>query len=164
MHPYLEPLLGTSEPSGSFTWNWLRTLKPDSLLGTLTWSYVEEWNLHLELLLETLEPSETYLEPQNLLELSFGTLIWNLPTSWNLYAEPLVGTLEPSETLPLLGIPSGTFTWNSYLKARNLLNLYLEPVFGTLKPSKTFTWNPHLEPRNLLVRPQNFELLVISPC
>ena len=129
---YLEPLIGTLEPSGSFTWNLPRTLKPEPFCGTmepslrtLTWnSDLEPWNL----VKPPHETSETYLEP------------------WN-FLEPLLGTLEPF----------GTFTWNPYTEPRatftwNLRtswNFYLElwnlfdPLLGTL------TWNPYLEPRNL---------------
>ena len=144
---YLEPLLGTSEPSGTlYDWNpYLEPRNlPEPLLGTL--------------ILGTSEPSEPllnpYLEPRNLPEPLLGTLTWNLGTCRNLYLEPLLGTSEPA----------GTFTWNPYLEPRNLpepllgtltwnlgtcRNLYLEPLLGTSEPAGTFTWNPYLEPRNL---------------
>ena len=111
--PYLEPLLGTSEPAGTFTWNpytWnLGTF--GTLLGTLTWNLGTCRNLYLEPLLGTSEPAGTftwnpYLEPLSPPEL---------------YLEPLLGTSEPA----------GTFTWNPYLEPRNLP----EPLLGTL------TWN-----------------------
>ena len=133
---WLEPLLGTSEPAGTFTWNpyiWnLGTF--GTLLGTLTWNLGTCRNLYLEPL---------YLEPRNLRNLT-----------WNPYLEPLLGTSEPART----------FTWNPYSEPRNLpepllgtltwnlgarRNLYLEPLFGTSEPAGTFTWNPYLEPRNL---------------
>ena len=95
-----EPSLGTSEPSlgtfGTFTPNLrlepslgpLWTLDTDGTLtsepsfawnlGTLTWKL---WNLHLESLLGTSEPSHGTLEPS---EPSLGTFTWNLGTlTWN---------------------------------------------------------------------------------
>ena len=86
--PYLEPLLGTSEPAGTFTWN----------------PYSEPRNLPEPLLiLGTSEPAGTftwnpYLEPRNLPEPLLGTLTWNLGTCRNLYLEPLLGTSEPART------------------------------------------------------------------
>ena len=68
-HLYLEPLLGTSEPS----------------LGTLS---------RLEPSLKIF-----YLEPWNLLDPWLGTLTWNLGTFRNLYLEPSLGTSEPRGTL-----------------------------------------------------------------
>ena len=146
---YLEPLLGTSEPSGTlYDWN----------------PYLEPRNLPEPLYLEPL-----YLEPRNLRNLTWNPYLEprNLP-------EPLLGTLilgtsEPSEPYlePFLGTsePAGTFTWNPYSEPRNLpepllgtltwnlgarRNLYLEPLLGTSEPAGTFTWNnPYLEPRNL---------------
>ena len=60
--PYLEPLLGTSEPAGTFTWNpytWnLGTFR--TLLGTLTWNLGTCRNLYLEPLLGTSEPAGTF--------------------------------------------------------------------------------------------------------
>ena len=115
--PYLEPLLGTSEPAGTFTWNpytWnLGTF--GTLLGTLTWNLGTCRNLYLEPLLGTSEPAGTftwnpYLEPRSPPEPLLGTLTWNLGTCRNLYLEPLLGTSEPA----------GTFTWNPYLEPRNL--------------------------------------------
>ena len=160
---YLEPLLGTSEPSGTL-YDWNPYLEPrnlpepllgtlnawnlgtfGTLLGTLTWNLGTCRNLYLEPL---------YLEPRNLPEPLLGTLTWNLGARRNLYLEPLLGTSEPA----------GTFTWNPYLEPRSppepLLgtltwnlgtcrNLYLEPLLGTSEPAGTFTWNPYLEPRNL---------------
>ena len=89
---YLEPLLGTLEPSRTFTWNpSLKTRNlPEPLLGTLAWNLGTFQNLYLEpFLLENSEPSRTfawypYLEPRNLPEPLLGTLIWNLGTSQNL--------------------------------------------------------------------------------
>ena len=114
---WLEPLLGTSEPAGTFTWNpytWnLGTF--GTLLGTLTWNLGTCRNLYLEPLY--LEPRNLrnltwnpYLEPRNLPEPLLGTLTRNLGTCRNLYLEPLLGTSEPA----------GTFTWNPYLEPRNL--------------------------------------------
>ena len=89
--PYLEPLLGTSEPAGTFTWN------------PYTWNLGTCRNLYLEPLLGTSEPAGTftwnpYLEPRNLPEPLLGTLTWNLGTCRNLYLEPLLGTSEPART------------------------------------------------------------------
>ena len=88
---HLEPLLGTSEPAGTFTWNpYLEPRNlPEPLLGTL--------------ILGTSEPAGTftwnpYLEPRNLPEPLLGTLTWNLGTCRNLYLEPLLGTSEPART------------------------------------------------------------------
>ena len=155
---YLEPLLGTSEPSGTLydctlTWN----------LGTCRNLYLEPlytWNLGtFGTLLGTSEPAGTftwnpYSEPRNLRNLTWNPYLEprNLP-------EPLLGTL-------ILGTsePSEPYTWNPYLEPRNLpgpllgtltrnlgtcRNLYLEPLLGTSEPAGTFTWNPYLEPRNL---------------
>ena len=117
LEPYLEPLLGTSEPAGTFTWNpytWnLGTFR--TLLGTLTWNLGTCRNLYLEPLLGTSEPAGTftwnpYLEPRSPPEPLLGTLTWNLGTCRNLYLEPLLGTSESA----------GTFTWNPYLEPRNL--------------------------------------------
>ena len=120
---YLEPLIGTLEPSGSFTWNLPRTLKPNP--------FVEQWNLHFELLL--------------------GTLTWNLGTSSNLHTKPPKPTWNLGTSWNFIGTlePFGTFTWNPYTEPRatftwNLRtswNFYLElwnlldPLLGTL------TWN-----------------------
>ena len=153
---YLEPLLGTSEPSGTlYDWNpYLEPRNlPEPLLGTLilgtsepsylepyTWNLGTCRNLYLEPLY--LEPRNLrnltwnpYLEPRNLPEPLLGTLTRNLGTCRNLYLEPLLGTSEPA----------GTFTWN----LGTCRNLYLEPLLGTSEPAGTFTWNPYLEPRNL---------------
>ena len=138
---WLEPLLGTSEPAGTFTWNpytWnlgtfgtllgtLGTSEPaGTLLGTLILGTSEHSEPYLEPLLGTSEPAGTftwnpYSEPRNLPEPLLGTLTWNLGARRNLYLEPLLGTSEPA----------GTFTWNPYLEPRNLP----EPLLGTL------TWN-----------------------
>ena len=72
---YLEPLLGTSEPAGTFI--------------KLTWNLGARRNLYLEPLLGTSEPAGTftwnpYLEPRNLPEPLLGTLTWNLGTCQNL--------------------------------------------------------------------------------
>ena len=141
---WLEPLLGTSEPAGTFTWNpytwnlgtfgtlydWNPYLEPrnlpEILVGTLILGTSEPLEPYLEPLLETSEPAGTftwnpYSEPRNLPEPLLGTLTWNLGARRNLYLEPLLGTSEPA----------GTFTWNPYLESRNLP----EPLLGTL------TWN-----------------------
>ena len=103
--PYLEPLLGTSEPAGTFTWNPYSEPRnlPEPLLGTLTRNLGTCRNLYLEPLLGTSEPAGTftwnpYLEPRNLPEPLLGTLTWNLGTCRNLYLEPLLGTSEPART------------------------------------------------------------------
>ena len=158
----LYALLGTSESSGTFTWNPCsepRNLLEPFMIGTLTWNFGTCRNLYLEPL---------YLEPRNLRNLTWNPCLEprNLP-------EPLLGTLilgtsEPSEPYlePLLGTsePAGTFTWNPYSEPRNLpepllgtltwnlgarRNLYLEPLLGTSEPAGTLTWNPYLEPRHL---------------
>ena len=132
---YLEPLLGTSEPSGTlYDWNpYLEPRNlPEPLLGTL--------------ILGTSEPSEPYLEPLLGTSEPAGTFTWN-PYTWNLGTfGTLLGTSEPA----------GTFTWNPYSEPRNLpepllgtltwnlgarRNLYLEPLLGTSEPAGTFTWN-----------------------
>ena len=159
---YLEPLLGTSEPSGTlYDWNpYLEPRNlPEPLLGTLILGTSEPSEPYLEPLLGTSEPAGTFTwNPYTWNLGSFGTLLgtltWNLGTCRNLYLEPLLGTSEPA----------GTFTWNPYLEPRSppepLLgtltwnlgtcrNLYLEPLLGTSEPAGTFTWNPYLEPRNL---------------
>ena len=82
---FLEPLLGTSEPSGTFTWNcyWNPHLEH---LGTLEpWNPGTFRNLYLEPLLGT------YLEPRNLPE-PYGmtapecprTIVWLRPQSFQL--------------------------------------------------------------------------------
>ena len=93
-----------------------------------------------------------------------GTLTENLRNSWGLYLESLLGALEPSETLlknlcweprPSLGTFQNLYsyldgTYMLYLEPRNLPNLYLEPLLGTSKPSRTlYDWNSYLETRNL---------------
>ena len=159
---YLEPLLGTSEPSGTL-YDWNLNLEPrnlpEPLLGTLILGTSEPSEPYLEPLLGTSEPAGTFTwNPYSWNLGTFGTLLgtltWNLGTCRNLYLEPLLGTSEPA----------GTFTWNPYLEPRSppepLLgtltwnlgtcrNLYLEPLLGTSEPAGTFTWNPYLEPRNL---------------
>ena len=184
---WLEPLLGTSEPAGTFTWNpytWnLGTF--GTLLGTLTWNLGTCRNLYLEPLY--LEPRNLrnltwnpYLEPRNLPEPLLGTLTRNLGTCRNLYLEPLLGTSEPAGTFtwnPLLGTsePAGTFTWNPYLEPRNLpepllgtltwnlgtcRNLYLEPLLGTSEPARTWRDDCPRVPQGLVwLGPQSFQLL-----
>ena len=130
---YLEPLLGTSEPSGTL-YDWNPYLEP--LLGTCRNLYLEPLYLEPRNLL-TWNP---YLEPRNLPEPLLGTLIILEPRNlrnltWNPYLEPR------NLPEPLLG----TLSWN--LGARR--NLYLEPLLGTSEPAGTFTWNPYLEPWNL---------------
>ena len=169
---WLEPLLGTSEPAGTFTWNpytWnLGTF--GTLLGTLTWNLGTCRNLYLEPLY--LEPRNLrnltwnpYLEPRNLPEPLLGTLTRNLGTCRNLYLEPLLGTSEPT----------GTFTWNPYSEPRNLpepllgtltwnlgtcRNLYLEPLLGTSEPARTWRDDCPRVPQGLVwLGPQSFQLL-----
>ena len=151
--------IGTSESSGTFTWN--PCLEPRNLLepfmiGTLTWNFGTCRNLYLEPLY--LEPRNLrnltwnpYLEPRNLPEPLLGTLILGTSEPSEPYLEPLLGTSEPA----------GTFTWNPYSEPRNLP----EPLLGTLTWNLgarrnlylhgTLTWNLgtcrnlYLEPRNL---------------
>ena len=80
---YLEPLLGTSEPAGTFTWNpYLEPRNlPEPLLGTLTWNLGTCRNLYLEPLLGTSEPARTWRDdcprvPQG--------LVWLGPQSFQL--------------------------------------------------------------------------------
>ena len=183
---YLEPLLGTSEPSGTlYDWNpYLEPRNlPEPLLGTLILgtsepSYLEPYawnlgtcrNLYLEPLY--LEPRNLrnltwnpYLEPRNLPEPLLGTLTRNLGTCRNLYLEPLLGTSEPA----------GTFTWNPYLEPRNLpepllgtltwnlgtcRNLYLEPLLGTSERARNWGDDCPRVPQGLVwLGPQSFQLL-----
>ena len=111
----VEPLLGTSEPSGTL-YDWNPYLEPrnlpepllgtfgtfGTLLGTLTWNLGTCRNLYVEPL---------YLEPRNLRNLTWNPYLEprNLP-------EPLLGTLTRN---------LGTCR-NLYLEARR--NLYLEPL------------------------------------
>ena len=180
----LYALLGTSESSGTFTWNPCsepRNLLEPFMIGTLTWNPEP---LLGTLILGTSEPSEPYLEP--LLGTSepagtftwnpytwnlgtfgtlLGTLTWNLGTCRNLYLEPLLGTSEPA----------GTFTWNPYSEPRNLpepllgtltwnlgtcRNLYLEPLLGTSEPARTWRDDCPRVPQGLVwLGPQSFQLL-----
>ena len=125
----LEPLLGTSEPSGTlYDWNpYLEPRNlPEPLLGTLILGTSEPSEPYLEPLLGTSEPAGTFTwNPYTWNLGTFGTLLgtltWNLGTCRNLYLEPLLGTSEPA----------GTFTWNPYLEPRSPP----EPLLGTL------TWN-----------------------
>ena len=106
---YLEPLLGTSEPSGTlYDWNpYLEPRNlPEPLLGTL--------------ILGTSEPSEPYLEPLLGTSEPAGTFTWNPYLEPRSPPEPLLGTLGTSE-------PAGTFAWNPHLEPRNLP----EPLLGT---------------------------------
>ena len=79
---YLEPLLGTSEPSGTlYDWNpYLEPRNlPEPLLGTLILGTSEPSEPYLEPLLGTSKPTFTwnpYLEPRNLQEPLLGTLTW----------------------------------------------------------------------------------------
>ena len=82
-NPYLEPLLGTSEPAGTFTRNpYLEPRNlPEPLLGTLTWNLGTCRNLYLEPLLGTSEPARTWRDdcprvPQG--------LVWLGPQSFQL--------------------------------------------------------------------------------
>ena len=108
---YLEPLLGTSEPSGTL-YDWNPYLEPRNLpepsLGTLILGTSEPSEPYLEPLLGTSEPAGTYTwNPYTWNLGTFGTLLgtltWNLGTCRNLYLEPLLGTSEPA----------GTFTWKT---------------------------------------------------
>ena len=184
---YLEPLLGTSDPSGTlYDWNpYLEPRNlPEPLLGTLILGTSEPSEPYLEPLLGTSEPAgtftwnpyleprnlrnltwNTYLEPRNLPEPLLGTLTRNLGTCRNLYLEPLLGTSEPA----------GTFTWNPYLEPRNLpepllgtltwnlgtcRNLYLEPLLGTSEPARTWRDDCPRVPQGLVwLGPQSFQLL-----
>ena len=151
---YLEPLLGTSEPSGTlYDWNpYLEPRNlPEPLLGTLILGTSEP--SYLEPLLGTSEPAGTlydwnpYLEPRNLPEPLLGTLI--LGTSEPSYLEPLLGTSEPA----------GTFTWNPYLEPRSP-PLYLEPLLGTSEPARTWRDDCPRMPQGLVwLGPQSFKLL-----
>ena len=150
----LYALLGTSESSGTFTWNPCsepRNLLEPFMIGTLTWNLGTCRNLYLEPL---------YLEPRNLLTWNPYLEPRNLP---NLYLEPLY--LEPRNLLtwnpyseprnlpePLLG----TLTWN--LGARR--NLYLEPLLGTSEPARTWRDDCPRVPQGLVwLGPQSFQLL-----
>ena len=144
---YLEPLLGTSEPSGTlYDWNpYLEPRNlPEPLLGTLILGTSEPSEPYLEPLLGTSEPAGTFTWNPHTWNLgTFGTLLGtltrNLGTCRNLYLEPLLGTSEPA----------GTFTWNPYLEPRSPPEPLLGTLLGTSEPAGTFTWNPYLEPRNL---------------
>ena len=103
---YLEPLLGTSEPSGTF-YDWNPYLEPrnlpEPLLGTLILGTSEPSEPYLEPLLGTSEPAGTFTwNPYTWNLGTFGTLLgtltWNLGTCRNLYLEPLLGTSEPART------------------------------------------------------------------
>ena len=157
---WLEPLLGTSEPAGTFTWNPYTWNLGTFLLGTLTWNLGTCRNLYLEPLY--LEPRNLrnltwnpYLEPRNLPEPLLGTLTRNLGTCRNLYLEPLLGTSEPAGTFtwnPLLG----TLTWN----LGTCRNLYLEPLLGTSEPARTWRDDCPRVPQGLVwLGPQSFQLL-----
>ena len=149
---WLEPLLGTSEPAGTFTWNPYYTWNLGTfLLGTLTWNLGTCRNLYLEPLY--LEPRNLrnltwnpYLEPRNLPEPLLGTLTQNLGTCRNLYLEPWLGTSKPA----------GTFTWN----LGTCRNLYLEPLLGTSEPARTWRDDCPRVPQGLVwLGPQSFQLL-----
>ena len=185
---YLEPLLGTSEPSGTlYDWNpYLEPRNlPEPLLGTLILGTSEPSEPYLEPLLGTSEPAGTFTwNPYTWNLGTFGTLLgtltWNLGTCRNLYLEPLLGTSEPA----------GTFTWNPYLEprsppepllgtltwnlgtCRNLVlgtltwnlgtcrNLYLEPLLGTWEPARTWRDDCPRVPQGLVwLGPQSFQLL-----
>ena len=141
---YLEPLLRTSEPSGTL-YDWNPYFEPRNLPKLyLEPLYLEPRNLRNL----TWNP---YLEPRNLPEPLLGTLILGTSEPSEPYLEPLLGTSEPA----------GTFTWNPYSEPRKLpepllgtltwnlgarRNLYLEPLLGTSEPAGTFilgtlTWN-----------------------
>ena len=103
---YLEPLLGTSEPSGTL-YDWNPYLEPRNLpepfLGTLLLGTSEPSEPYLEPLLGTSEPAGTFTwNPYTWNLGTFGTLLgtltWNLGTCRNLYLEPLLGTSEPAGT------------------------------------------------------------------
>ena len=179
---YLEPLLGTSEPSGTlYDWNpYLEPRNlPEPLLGTLILGTSEPSEPYLEPLLGTSEPATWNPYTWNLGTFGtlLGTLTWNLGTCRNLYWEPLLGTSEPAGTFtwnPYLE-PAGTFTWNPYLEPRNLpepllgtltwnlgtcRNLYLEPLLGTSEPARTWRDDCPRVPQGLVwLGPQSFQLL-----
>ena len=167
---WLEPLLGASEPAGTFAWNPytsnLGTFR--TLLGNLTWNLGTCRNLYLEALY--LEPRNLrnltwnpYLEPRNLPEPLLGTnlpepllgtLTWNLGARRKLYLEPLLGTSEPA----------GTFTWNPYLNLGTCRNPYLEPLLGTSEPARTWRDDCPRVPQGLVwLGPQSFQLLGNKP-
>ena len=86
--PYLEPLLGTSEPAGTFTWNPYSKPRnlPEPLLGTPTRNLGTCRNLYLEPLLGTSEPARTWRDdcprvPQG--------LVWLGPQSFQLLGNNL---------------------------------------------------------------------------
>ena len=186
---YLEPLLGTSEPSGTlYDWNpYLEPRNlPEPLLGTLILGTSEPSEPYLEPLLGTSEPAGTFTwNPYTWNLGTFGTLLgtltWNLGTCRNLYLEPLLGTSEPAGTStwnPYLGPRSppepllGTLTWNLGT-CRNLVlgtltwnlgtcrNLYLEPLLlGTSEPARTWRDDCPRVPQGLVwLGPQSFQLL-----
>ena len=139
---YLEPLLGTSEPSGTlYDWNpYLEPRNlPEPLLGTLILGTSEPSEPYLEPLLTTSEPAGTFTWNPYTWNLGtlLGTLTWNLGTCRNLYLEPLLGTyLEPRNLPePLLG--------TLLLGTSEPSEPYLEPLLGTSEPAGTFTWNPY---------------------
>ena len=182
----LYALLGTSESSGTFTWNPCsepRNLLEPFMIETLTWNLGTCRNLYLEPLLY-LEPRNLrnltwnpYLEPRNLREPLLGTLILGTSEPSEPYLEPLLGTSEPA----------GTFTWNPYSEPRNLpepllgtltwsppepllgtltwnlgtcRNLYLEPLLGTSEPARTWRDDCPRVPQGLVwLGPQSFQLL-----
>ena len=145
---YLEPLLGTSEPSGTL-YDWKPYLEPrnlpEPLLGTLILGTSEPSEPYLEPLLGTSESSGTFTwnpcsEPRNLLEpFMIGSLTWNLGTCRNLTWNPYTWNLGTFGTL------LGTLTWN----LGTCRNLYLEPLYLEPRNLRNLTWNPYLEPRNL---------------
>ena len=139
---YLEPLLGTSEPSGTlYDWNpYLEPRNlPEPLLGTLILGTSEP--SYLEPLLGTSEPAGTF---------TWNPYTWNLGTCRNLYLEPLLGTSEPA----------GTFTWNPYLEPRNLPEPLLGTLLGTSEPARTWRDDCPRVPQGLVwLGPQSFQLL-----
>ena len=161
---YLEPLLGTSEPSGTlYDWNpYLEPRNlPEPLLGTLILGTSEPSEPYLEPLLGTSEPAGTFTWNPDTWNLGtfgtlLGTLTWNLGTCRNLYLEPLLRNLYLE---PLLGTWEpllGTLTWN----LGTCRNLYLEPLLGTSEPARTWRDDCPRVPQGLVwLGPQSFQLL-----
>ena len=104
--PYLEPLLGTSEPAGTFTWNPYSEPRnlPEPLLGTLTWNLGARRNLYLEPLLGTSEPARTWRDdcprvPQG--------LVWLGPQSFQLLGKKTLLEKESAKQNQLKSIDKG---------------------------------------------------------
>ena len=147
---YMHPLLGTPTWNfGTFTWNLLRTLKPEPLRGTMEPSRgTLTWNLGTSSNLHTKPPKPT----------------WNLGTSWNPYFGFL---LEPFGTFTWnpYSETRGTFTWNLvtswnlYCNFGTFRNLYLEPLLGISEPCGTLWDDCPRVPQGLVwLRPYSFQL------